>query len=397
MKTDVLIIHPQKHHVLHLVAGSLKSGRRTMYVTPYHQKGLGNLVTKMPGLIGAKARGYRHEGVPAAAVYSPLHWQLQQLASFSKSNITSRFDTWCAKNIQAGIWDSKVVITVQDYLPQTTIAAKKMGCVVVSDQISNQSATAMDRVSRHYQSCGMQMPEHDETTNQRIIDLADHVLVPSQYTLEGIRHWLRPMQKAHIVPYGVAVDRFHPADLTESKRIRVICRANTVRKGGHLLLQAIQKIACDLSSGIGVEVDWTFLGTLEPVLEPLAVQVRSALPRSMRLEARNFAHMEVPHLLARSSLFVMPSLSEGMSLAALEAASAGLPMIMTRYCGVDEFEQKRHGLLVEDDVDSLAQALTNALAQRSKWQSWGQNCRELALRHTWDRYQSSIKQIIADV
>ena len=44
MKTDVLILHPHKHHLLNLAAGAVQSGRQTVYVTPFYRKGLGALV-----------------------------------------------------------------------------------------------------------------------------------------------------------------------------------------------------------------------------------------------------------------------------------------------------------------------------------------------------------------
>jgi sugar transferase (PEP-CTERM/EpsH1 system associated) len=68
---------------------------------------------------------------------------------------------------------------------------------------------------------------------------------------------------------------------------------------------------------------------------------------------------EVPSLLARAALFVMPSLREGISLAILEAMARGLPVIATRVGGNPEvIADGETGLLVPPrDPQALARAL----------------------------------------
>jgi glycosyltransferase involved in cell wall biosynthesis len=68
---------------------------------------------------------------------------------------------------------------------------------------------------------------------------------------------------------------------------------------------------------------------------------------------------DIPTLLARSSLFVLPSRSEGISLTLLEAMARGLPVAATRVGGNPEVVLDGHtGLLVpSDDASALAEAI----------------------------------------
>jgi glycosyltransferase involved in cell wall biosynthesis len=68
---------------------------------------------------------------------------------------------------------------------------------------------------------------------------------------------------------------------------------------------------------------------------------------------------EVPALLARASLFVLPSISEGISLTLLEAMARGLPVVATRVGGNPEVvAEGETGVLVPArDADALAAAI----------------------------------------
>jgi UDP-glucose:(heptosyl)LPS alpha-1,3-glucosyltransferase len=66
-----------------------------------------------------------------------------------------------------------------------------------------------------------------------------------------------------------------------------------------------------------------------------------------------------------SDLFVYPSGYEAFPLVALEAAGAGLPLVVTEVNGVAEFiEDGRNGLIVEREAESIAEALSQLIDDR---------------------------------
>jgi len=77
---------------------------------------------------------------------------------------------------------------------------------------------------------------------------------------------------------------------------------------------------------------------------------------------------DVPALLAAADLFVLPSLHEGLPLAALEAMAAGVPVIATAIGGTSEIVRDGEtGTLVPPaDGVALAAAITRALSNRER-------------------------------
>lgn len=77
---------------------------------------------------------------------------------------------------------------------------------------------------------------------------------------------------------------------------------------------------------------------------------------------------DVPDVLAAADLFAMPSLSEGLPMALLEAMSAGLPVVATNVGGIPEAVQDgREGLLVPaSDPAGLSAALRRLLTDEDE-------------------------------
>lgn len=77
-------------------------------------------------------------------------------------------------------------------------------------------------------------------------------------------------------------------------------------------------------------------------------------------------------LLSRASLFVLPSDSENFGIAVVEAMGAGLPVIVTRGCGLADFVA-RHGagIVTDGTVDELRGALSQLLANAERLQAMG--------------------------
>jgi len=96
-----------------------------------------------------------------------------------------------------------------------------------------------------------------------------------------------------------------------------------------------------------------------------------------------------------ADVFVMPSRSEGVSIATLEAMYMGLPVIVTDRVGIaPEVENNRCGLVVPYDEDSLAGALRQMVSAPGR-QGMGQRGRQLvANRYTTD---TTARQLVAAI
>lgn len=92
-------------------------------------------------------------------------------------------------------------------------------------------------------------------------------------------------------------------------------------------------------------------------------------------------------LFRSSDLFALPSYSEGFPVAVVEAASYGLPVVMTDQCNFPELAAAGGAWLCKPEVDSLTISLREALtASALERQQRGKLGRELiSNRYTWDR------------
>ena len=109
---------------------------------------------------------------------------------------------------------------------------------------------------------------------------------------------------------------------------------------------------------------------------------------------------DVPDLLNAMDIFVLPSYSEGLSLALLEAMAAGLPVIATAVGGLPEVvTDGDNGLLIPPrDAAALAGALERLLADPALAQRLGANAREHVREHfSLDRLGREINEIYGEL
>jgi glycosyltransferase involved in cell wall biosynthesis len=111
---------------------------------------------------------------------------------------------------------------------------------------------------------------------------------------------------------------------------------------------------------------------------------------------------DVPRLLSVLDVFVLPSLSEGLSLALLEAMVCGKPVVVTRVGGNPELvDHGRTGLLVQsEDAKDLADNLVKLLSDPEMMQQCGRQAAErvrqhFSVGHMVDRYRDRYASLLS--
>jgi glycosyltransferase involved in cell wall biosynthesis len=90
--------------------------------------------------------------------------------------------------------------------------------------------------------------------------------------------------------------------------------------------------------------------------------------------------------LTAADVFILPSYSEGLPLAALEALAAKLPVILTKACNIPEIEESNAGLLTTYETASLRQSILRLVDDAPLRERMGKNGQRLILtNYTWDK------------
>lgn len=196
-----------------------------------------------------------------------------------------------------------------------------------------------------------------------------------------------PEAKLVAVPNGIRVERFALADAKSRCRFvsnfglppgtRVIGTVGRlVRAKNHAgLISAFAQIADRQPDCVLVIVgDGELRGELDAQIRSLSMEGRVIL-----LGDRN----DVGELLAGFGIFAMSSLTEGYSIALLEACAVGIPIVATDVGGNSEIVRAGlNGVLVPPaDNRQLAQALCELLANPDASAKMGKEGRDWALEH----------------
>lgn len=185
---------------------------------------------------------------------------------------------------------------------------------------------------------------------------ADHVTATGLRLASATLRYAPARTPISVVPYGVDLARFWPAERNGARPDEVIVGSVarlSREKGLDVLLRALALMA---ERERPVRALLVGEGPERRRLERLA----AGLGLGERVEFRGeLAHDLVPAALAEMDIFVLPSRAEGFGVAALEAAAMALPVVGSNVHGIpDVVRHGRTGLLVPPgDAAALARAL----------------------------------------
>lgn len=192
--------------------------------------------------------------------------------------------------------------------------------------------------------------------------------------------------RIEVIPNGAALDAdaaSFPRSLLESRIPELSGRKYVLflgrihaKKGLDLLLRAIAEYrseAANTAFVIAGPVDPAYASAWKQLLHGRSLNGTVIAPGSVQGELK-------AALLRHAELFVLPSYSEGLPVAVLEALVAGCPVVVTRACNLPEIEEAHAGLVIDADPRQLLNAIRTLLKDDERRRAMGRNARALALR-----------------
>ena len=221
-----------------------------------------------------------------------------------------------------------------------------------------------------------------------------------------VQHYRPGGQRMLVIPNAVDQQRFHPRwrnearpvildrlGLPDTSVLLLFVGAEWERKGLDLALQGMAALPADaLKRAHLVVVGRGDVAFYRSWAQRLGI--------GQRVHFVGERH-DPERYLAAGDLFVFPSRYEAFSLATLEAASSGLPLVVSRVNGADELvEEGRNGHFVPLDGPAVAEALAPLIADPRRRQAMGEEARASVAPYsrkrvaaaTLDVYQSVTRQ-----
>ncbi|MEM1116388.1 MAG: glycosyltransferase [Bacteroidota bacterium] len=229
----------------------------------------------------------------------------------------------------------------------------------------------------------------------RLARHADAVTAVSAPLQAHLQAWMPGREGVTFIPNGVDLDFWAAAQPCPAAPATVVAvgRLEPV-KGFDVLIEAVRRLRVARDVRLHLIGDGRQRGALE----------RQAAEAGLA-DAVTFAgHLDpegVRDAFRAASVFALPSRSEGLPLALIEAQAAGLPVVATRVGGVPDQVPHPAGILVEpDDPAALAEALGTTLANPQRAARAGRAGREVARTRSADAmveaYERLYEHILAD-
>ena len=218
------------------------------------------------------------------------------------------------------------------------------------------------------------------------LDLADYVVVPSAHVFGTMCRKLTD-KRVYVVSYGAPLGRIYSKTFSESGSALKILYVGSIqeRKGIQILFEAIRNCNC--------KIELTIVGRLETLSKSISNDCKSFIRHD------SLPHDRVIELMRSSDMLINPSLSEGCSLVALEALSVGLPVIVTKNCGVGEIViDGREGFIVKaGSSEEISSRIRYIYENRMLLYAMSSYAFKKSQSSSWLRYQYQWKNMIANI
>jgi glycosyltransferase involved in cell wall biosynthesis len=200
---------------------------------------------------------------------------------------------------------------------------------------------------------------------EREYELATHIRVSSNWARQSLVAGGVPQTRIRVLQQPVDLERFRAASVAPADSTLRVCFVGSLdlRKGFVYLLRAARAAASPISLMlVGATGDRCSRAILDRERHGLEVEVAPGDPRPA---------------LARSDLFVLPTLEDGSPFAAAEAMASGRAVVTTTATGAAEWiSAERTGWVVEPGSEqSLASALQRAHERRADLPAMGHQAR----------------------
>jgi glycosyltransferase involved in cell wall biosynthesis len=228
-----------------------------------------------------------------------------------------------------------------------------------------------------------------QTVARFLFNMASQVICLTETEAESVAEVAGGYDKISVIPNGVDVEFFRPSEKKDSHLIAWVGRM-VPEKGLIYLLEAMREV---IKQHANVKLDLGGDGPLSNYLQNTVCK--------FGLEKNIFflgaiTHEEVANTVSKSSIFVFPSLKEGMPRALLETMACGNAVVGSNVSGIKEIvKDKINGILVPPkSPEALSRAILTLLEDEPLRRFLGQNAREFVMKkYNWEKITANLDDV----
>jgi L-malate glycosyltransferase len=213
----------------------------------------------------------------------------------------------------------------------------------------------------------------------------------------------KPDQKIDIIHNGTDIQNFKPDDNIKNKEKFIVTLGGSrvaARKGIRYLIEAVRELSQKYPQiyvtiiGEGSEKE-----SLENLAEKLKIKDKINFLGWVDYKVE---YKKIASYYQEASVFVLPSLNEGMSNAMLEALASGLPILATDTGGTRELVQDgENGFIIKmRDSKDIADKIEILIKDENLCRRMGENSRRKAESMSWEKvageYNDLYKKVISN-
>jgi glycosyltransferase involved in cell wall biosynthesis len=200
-------------------------------------------------------------------------------------------------------------------------------------------------------------------------------------------------KNVEVIPNGVDLKEFQKRNIPKEK-YRIVCVSHLKKvKGIEYLIGAMPKVLEKFP-----EAKLVLIGE-GPERENLKTQISNLkIENSVEFKGA-LPHEKIPEELAKSEVFVLPSISEGMGIVIVEAQAVGIPVIGTNVGGIpDIIKNGENGILVEPkNPKELADAIIKIFSEPEFAQKLVKNAKVNLEKYDWQNIAQKVNSIYQEL
>ena len=268
---------------------------------------------------------------------------------------------------------------------ETLRTARRLGIPTVLERPNAHTRFAYEVVARESERLGVTLPPHHEhaynaarlTKEEAEYRLADRLLCPSEFVVQTFRDqgFSETSLTRHTYGYDETIYYADPAKPAPGEGLDALfVGVCAVRKGVHFALEAWLRSPASRHGRFRIAGEFVpeYEAVLGDLLDHPSVEV--------------LGHSDdVPALMRRSDVLLLPSIEEGFPLVVVEAMASGCVPLVSEACS-DEPEHGRTGMRhAVADFDALSDQITMLHEDRARLAAMRSACLAAAGEHTWSK------------